>query len=607
MSSSPPSPLPSAEAAIEAAKARERDGEMLAAHEIAYEGALAFPASTLLKYLAVRTLARAGGTGEALKLYGKWQLDRDPGEDARALKGRLAKDSALRHRGPARIARFAEAAQAYEDAYRATGGSFTGVNAAAMWFLAGQQARAVALVEPVRMACVRERPNGALDLYYHHATLAELALLAGDDEAAQQHLEDAAATCIDDLAARATTRRQLGLICAQRGIADGWLRVLRLPIVAHYLGHRIEPPGVAGRFEAAQEAAVATGIAAWIRQHDARFFYGALASGADILFAEAALARPGGELHIVLPFREADFVEASVRSSGEDWVRRFETCLDRARNDKAHSVTFAAEGGYGGDEALFPYGARLAMGLAVLRGQRLGTEVRQVAAWDRQPPTGVAGTAVDVARWQAGGRPTDVIDLPVASPPAANPSPRPHASPRREIRAILYGDFKGFSGLKDEDMPRFNDLVMAAIGEVIASFGPAIDHRNSWGDAIYLTFADAGAAARCALALQHRMSALDLGTLTPLPLRLAGHVGPVWRSRDHIRSEPTWLGANVTRAARLEPRTFPGQVYVTEPFAAALALDAVSDISCEFVGTRPSAKNFGPMRMYRLISTTDAG
>lgn len=599
--------FPSSEAAIEAAKARERDGEMLTAHEIAYEGALAFPASALLKYLAVRTLARAGGTGEALKLYRDWQLDQDPGEDARAVRGRLAKDSAMRRRGPARIARFIEAARAYEDAYRATAGSFSGVNAAAMWFLAGQQERAAALVEPVRAASARERPNGALGLYYHHATLAELALLADDDEAAQRHLEEAAAIGIDDLAARATTRRQLRLICAQRGIDDGWLQVLRLPIVAHYLGHRIEPPGGAGRFEAAQETAVAAGIDAWIRQHDARFFYGALASGADILFAEAALARPRGELHIVLPFGEADFIEASVRSSGEEWVRRFESCLDRARSDKAHSVTFGTEGGYGGDEALFPYGARLAMGLAVLRGQRLGTEVRQVAVWDGRPATGAAGTAVDVERWQAGGRVTDVIDLPMTDPPAAHRSARPHASPHREIRAILYGDFQGFSGLKDEDMPRFNDLVMAAVGEVIASFGPGIDHRNSWGDAIYLTFAEVGIAARCALALQRRVSTLDLGTLTPLPLRLAGHIGPVWRSLDHIRSEPTWLGANVTRAARLEPKTIPGQVYVTEPFAAALALDAVSDISCEFVGTRPGAKDFGPMRMYRLISTTDAG
>lgn len=602
MSSASP-PFPSAEAAIEAAKAREREGEVLAAHEIAYDAALAFPDSPLLKYLAIRTLARTGGTSEALKLYADWRLDRDPDEDARALKGRLAKDSALRHRGPARLARFAEAAQAYEDAYRATGGSFTGVNAAAMWFLAGYPERAAALVEPVRAACSRERPNGALDLYYRHATLAELALLAGDYQAACRHLEDAAAAGIDDLAARATTRRQLTLISAHRGIDDSWLKILRLPIVAHYLGHRIQPPGVAGRFAAPQEAAAAANIAIWIRRHDARFFYGALASGADILFAEAALACPGGELHVVLPFRKADFIETSVRSSGEGWVRRFETCIA-----KAHSVTLGTEGGYGGDEALFPYGARLAMGLAVLRGQRLGAEVRQAAVWDRQPATGAAGTAVDVARWQASGRVTDVIDLPAtdgSAPSPAGASAEPHAPPHREVRAILYGDFKGYSTLADDQTVPFNDISMATLAATIRRFDPAIDYRNSWGDAIYLTFADVGLAAQCALALQRSLRALGPTVPGSLILRLAGDLGPAWRGWDHIRGEATWLGGHVTRAARLEPATFPGQVYVTEAFAAALALDAVPDILCEFVGTREAHKDYGKMRMYRLISTLD--
>ena len=41
--------------------------------------------------------------------------------------------------------------------------------------------------------------------------------------------------------------------------------------------------------------------------------YGPLACGADILIAEAILER-GGELHVVLPFAEEDFLRTSVRA-----------------------------------------------------------------------------------------------------------------------------------------------------------------------------------------------------------------------------------------------------------------------------------------------------
>ena len=46
--------------------------------------------------------------------------------------------------------------------------------------------------------------------------------------------------------------------------------------------------------------------------------YGSLACGADMLVAEAILAR-GGELHVVLPFAEEDFLKTSVHVGGPEW------------------------------------------------------------------------------------------------------------------------------------------------------------------------------------------------------------------------------------------------------------------------------------------------
>jgi hypothetical protein len=46
--------------------------------------------------------------------------------------------------------------------------------------------------------------------------------------------------------------------------------------------------------------------------------------------------------------------------------------------------------------------------------------------------------------------------------------------------------------------------------------------------------------------------------------------------------------------------TPPGEVYVTEQFAAALELDGDRDFACDYVGHMPAAKDYGHLRMYRL-------
>ncbi|MBC7624806.1 MAG: hypothetical protein H7232_15640, partial [Aeromicrobium sp.] len=59
-------------------------------------------------------------------------------------------------------------------------------------------------------------------------------------------------------------------------------------------------------------------------------------------------------------------------------------------------------------------------------------------------------------------------------------------------------------------------------------------------------------------------------------------------------------GTHVTRAARIEPIVVPGQVLVTEAFAAVLASRPAGSFSCDLVGTEPLAKGYGAARLYRL-------
>jgi class 3 adenylate cyclase len=62
----------------------------------------------------------------------------------------------------------------------------------------------------------------------------------------------------------------------------------------------------------------------------------------------------------------------------------------------------------------------------------------------------------------------------------------------------------------------------------------------------------------------------------------------------------TYWGRSVVTAARIEPRTPEGEVYVTEPFAALLALDPAAGIAAEYVGHLRTAKGFGELPMYVL-------
>ena len=141
------------------------------------------------------------------------------------------------------------------------------------------------------------------------------------------------------------------------------------------------------------------------------------------------------------------------------------------------------------------------------------------------------------------------------------------------------------------------------MAEVLEGFGESVLLRNTWGDGIYLVFADVNQAARCALDLQIAMSELRLDHMElpdHLGLRLGGHFGPVYEGEDPIVGAKSFFGAHVSRAARIEPITPEGCVYVSEPFAAAIALDPTHKFDCDYVGTIPAAKGYGDLPMYLL-------
>ncbi len=84
-------------------------------------------------------------------------------------------------------------------------------------------------------------------------------------------------------------------------------------------------------------------------------------------------------------------------------------------------------------------------------------------------------------------------------------------------------------------------------------------------------------------------------------MRISLHVGPVFAGVDNVTRKETYFGHTLTRAARMEPITPVGEVYVTEQFAALIAMEQGDQTRCTYVGRVPLAKDYGELRMYSLI------
>jgi hypothetical protein len=573
----------------------ERRGELLAACDLASRGAERHPESRELAFRSVLALGRSGATTEAERRFLELGLENVEDSEVASLWARLQKDRALSTTGHERRRLAAIAATSYQKVADQGGGYFPAINAATMSLVAGNARESE---ERAAIALAMVEKSGDL-AYYGAATRAEALLLLGDLHGARAELARAAQLHHGDFGAVSTTRRQLELICATRGLDDGWLTELAGPTVAHFCGHLVLSTE-GGRRRSLDEDRASGQMADAIASRSVAIGYGSLAAGGDILWAESLLAA-GGELHVVLPFVIEDFIAASVKPSGSEWIDRFQRCLEAATR-----VSYTTEDRYLGDDSLFGYCARVAMGLALLRSRYLAGDAVQLALWDGEPPNGDVGAASDVDVWRRTGHDAVIVTPVGPKAPKASTNARRQlagASPTRVIRALLVGDMQGYSRLSDQQVIAFSEHVMGAMARVLSRYGHTVEYRNTWGDAVIAVMTSASAAAGCGLEMLQAMDELDrssVGLPDDLALRLSGHIGPVFPFVDPIVGVPSFIGSHISRTARIEPVTPPSTMYVTEEFAAALEVDGGAAFHCDYVGHMQAAKNYGRLRMYHL-------
>jgi class 3 adenylate cyclase len=605
-----------------------RAGEPLLAYDILTEGLKSWPEDVGLRQQQALALARSGVTRKANAALTQLYREGNRDEETLGLLARTHKDIWMRATEPHEKEKQLRLSYGYySEAYKLSSGYWTGINAATLALLLGEKDRATQLAREVRAAClldlkaVEERSG---DLYWPLATLGEAALILNEWSEAEEWYVRAAQTGRGRFGELNSTRRNASLITEALGEDRKWIdRYFKVPAVAVFTGHMIDKPErKTPRFPPQLETAVRAALRDRLEQLNVGLGYASAACGSDLIFLETVLEL-GGEAHVVLPYNQSQFIEDSVEitAAGASWRERFDKVLQRSSE-----VLIASEQRMEGGVP-FEYANLLIHGMAILRAEQLETELIPLAVWDGKPGDGAGGTSSVIENWQAIGHRIEIIDLKEilraqaaqkqcpslvsgVQPEQFKQIQRVASEPELPIQmiAILFADAVNFSKLSEDEIPRFVRSFLGAIGELADSFSVPPIMKNTWGDGIYFVFIDVGAAGRFALELNRRVRTIDWkekGLPKDMNLRIALHAGPVYSCIDPVTGQPNFIGTHVSRAARIEPITPPGQVYASQAFAAVAAAQRVKEFVCEYVGQTPLAKGYGTFPTYHVRSSLD--
>ncbi len=526
---------------------------------LALESAKRTPKDLRYMHRAVLATARLGALSEALALIDKHKLGRDlADEELACLKPRILRDLAFSI-DPARPdrRRLETSATDYEAVFAKTGGFYPGVNAAAGHALIGAIGKSQAIARTVG-ALLAKRGDEDNDNYWRRTTLAECKLLEGDKPAAATLFEAAWEAEDATPGKKATTRKQLKRLGASVGIDNAWVdRVAAQPNVLFFSGPLARRETEAKDIPA--EALLAS-VDELLSGRSIGWVYGALASGADIIIAEALIAA-GASLNVYLPVPPAEFLKSSVEIGGEDWRERFIVCMRAASsiewNHRALTPCNAA----------YRLGADIAMGKAVRHASQLETEAVGFFAAPLDGDAALSLSLANLERWSARG-------LAHVEARGSWPS-RPGGSVRLDeaAEALLFAFV-----LQHESGGKPPKSLAASADYNLHDAGAAIDLY------LYSTLEKAIEAA------------------APFSQSAAASDWHCWLDAGVFAPETLEMGAGeasaqlVTGACR--PMTELGKTFASEPFACAAPLAPSVAATFEYVGFAPTREKVDPCALY---------
>ncbi|MEM1192951.1 MAG: adenylate/guanylate cyclase domain-containing protein [Pseudomonadota bacterium] len=172
------------------------------------------------------------------------------------------------------------------------------------------------------------------------------------------------------------------------------------------------------------------------------------------------------------------------------------------------------------------------------------------------------------------------------------------------MAAMLFADISGFGTLNDEEVVKCLDGIFEPLSQLINNQQALPCHRASWGDGIFLVYERVNEAAEIALRLQEAFRELplaDVGLPETLALRIGGHYAPASFRQDPVTGRPSVYGSQVSYAARIEPETLPGSVFVSEHFAAAIRLYRGHDFVAYNTEQETTSEKAPGIRLFNLV------
>jgi class 3 adenylate cyclase/tetratricopeptide (TPR) repeat protein len=588
-----------------------------------------------LKYLITQSLARGGNIKLARK-YLAQLLENDAKltdhlkVEIYSLAGRIEKMEYLRtplenlspgQQNRAVIAK--RSANWYEKAWKIEEkNAFPLINLATMSYLAGERDEAVKHAKQVLILLGDDDKTASSNKdYWYFATKGEawLILENGNHRESANAYADAVQYAGKNVGDITSIRLNISLLAKHKQLDPDEV-AKHLGIVVAFTGHMVDQPTwhLPPRFPNDQRLIKAVGdaIKAKLIEMNAKIGYSSLACGSDLLFAEAMIEL-GLEMHAILPFDEEDFIRTSVDFGlGEPmafWKDKFHKVLEHLK--PLGRVHFATKEFHLGDDSLFEFVNSNTMGAALMRSDDRAMVARVLAVKDLSSPRLIGGTNSFLSRWSERFAEPEIINLAEIRestiPDVSTSAPailkdtlqrRPIAM-GRDVKAMLFADVKGFSGLTDGLIPGFFRSFISLVNDVILASTPGPLFKNTWGDGLYLVFDTVSQGADFAIRLIDAVERTDWESLHLPPdttVRIGMHAGPVFKWFDPILERLNYSGSQVNRAARIEPVTIPGCVFVSEQFARLLTLENPDGFACDYVGLEDLAKKYDTAGLYRL-------
>ncbi len=474
--------------------------------------------------------------------------------------------------------------------------SYCGINAAAVQVLRNRTAEARVLAQRVRQICLdRSRPvaadRGGAD-YWLTATLAEAELIGGHYAEAEAAYRAATRLVQGNWRELSSTRRQARLLAAPLGLASGdvdrFFPLISIAVFAAPALAKLAPEGTLREWEQRQKDELKRRLA----ETGVVCGYASALSPADLLFIEAML-ETDREINVLLPCPRQ--VCRRIFEASPAWAARFDRLLSRVPLVTEGTQPSSLDGSV--DRAF----ARLrALGAGLLRAQRLDAALHVWGMEDARALAALQNSSSVPSSFERLSCPYESIK----EEPGLSPARSANGAVRGEnyaIRAMLFGDVKGYSKLADGELLCFAREFMQRVADVLGGYSARILSRRTAGDGLFLVFADLEVASAVALELRDMVAGTrwdEYGLPPSLGIRISLDAGPVYAFEDPVTRHDEVCGAYVNRAARIEPITPPNEVYASEAFASLFVATGGKAFRFDYVGQTELPKGFGLTPLY---------